>query len=92
MKHITVALTLLFLTGCVCFNPAHYEKIPVSVQTDRVINSLKELKNDIDKAGEENASVDQKLDRALTLAEKLDTLLQQLEAMFNSGKTVVKPQ
>lgn len=85
-----VFLTLLF-TGCVCLDPAHHRKTPPTVQTEKVIASLKQIKNDLDSAGDENENVSQKLDKALTLANKLDLLLEQLEVLFSDGKTTVKP-
>lgn len=92
MKTILYITLFSLLTGCVCLDPAHHKKVPPSVQTDKVIESLKNIRANIDQAGEENATVDQKLTKAISLAEKLDALLEQLEAMFNTGKTTVKPE
>lgn len=91
MKMILFLLILSLLTGCVCLDPAHHQKVPPSVQTERVIDSLKKIRTSLDEAGDENDNIDQKLTRALTLAEKLDVLLEQLESMFRDGKTTVKP-
>lgn len=91
MKYILLS-ALLFCSGCICLNPAHKKQEHPIVRTDKVIESLKQLKTDLDKAGEDSAGVDQKLDKALSLAEKLGIVLDQLDAMFSDGKTVIKPQ
>jgi len=91
MKYILLP-ALLLCSGCICLNPEHHRPTPPSVQTTEVIDSLKKLKTDLDQAGEDNASVDQKLERALTLAEKLGVILDQLESMFKDNKTTVKPE
>lgn len=92
MKTILFLFLFSLLTGCVCLDPAHHKKIPPSVQTDKVIESLKSIRTNLDQAGDENVTVDQKLSKAITLAEKLNTLLDQLEAMFSDGKTTIKPE
>lgn len=92
MKHFALLCCLCLLNGCVCLNSAHKAQQHPIVQTDKVIESLKQLKTDLDKAGEDSVGVDQKLERALSLAEKLGVVLDQLDAMFSNGKTVIKPQ
>lgn len=92
MKTVLYITLFSLLTGCICLDPAHHRKVPPSVQTDKVIESLKDIKTSLDQAGEENATVDQKLSKAITLAEKLNILLDQLEAMFSDGKTTIKPE
>lgn len=91
MKTIVYLSVFSLLTGCVCLDPDHHQNIPPKVQTEKVIESLKKIRTNLDEAGDENVTIDQKLTRALTLAEKLDILLEQLETMFNAGKTTVKP-
>jgi enamine deaminase RidA (YjgF/YER057c/UK114 family) len=81
-----------FLTGCVCLDPAHHKSVPPSVQTQKVVESLKNIRTSLDQAGEENATVEQKLTKAITLAEKLDVLLEQLDTMFSQGKSTIKPE
>lgn len=91
-KLVLPLIISLFCTSCVCLNPEHKREQHITVRTDKVIESLKQLKTDLDKAGEDSVGVDQKLDKALTLAEKLGVVLDQLEAMFSDGKTIIKPQ
>lgn len=91
MKTIVYLSVFSLLTGCVCLDSTHRQSIPPKVQTEKVIESLKKIRTNLDEAGDENVTIDQKLTRALTLAEKLDVLLEQLETMFNDGKTTVKP-
>ncbi len=63
---------------------------PPSVSTAQVIQSLTDTKTDLKVAGEQNTIVAQKIDKALTLAEKLDALLEQIEKETN--KNVIKPE
>lgn len=72
-------ISVVFLTGCVCLNPDHKKGTPPSVNTAEVINSLETTKTSLDDAGISNAKVDAKLDRAITLAEKLDEVIRQIE-------------
>lgn len=83
---------LLFLTGCVCLDPAHKRPVPPQVSTERVIESLKQVREELNTAGQENDNVSVKIDKALTLAEKLDNLLAQIEAMYSQGKSTIKPE
>lgn len=85
-------LSFLLLTGCVCLDPAHKRPIPPQVSTERVIDSLKQVREELNNAGQENDNVTVKIDKALTLAEKLDNLLAQIEAMYSQGKTTIKPE
>ena len=66
---------------------------PPSVSTAQVIESLTETKEVLVEAGEQNTIVAQKIDKALTLAERLDALLEQIEkeAQQQANKNVVKP-
>lgn len=92
MKTTLYLAIFSLLTGCVCLDPEHHKVVPPSVQTQKVVESLKNIRTSLDQAGEENASVDQKLTRAISLAERLDILLEQLETMFSQGKSTIKPQ
>lgn len=67
---------------------------PPSVSTAQVIESLNDTKEVLAEAGEQNTSVGAKIDRALTLAERLDALLEQIEreAAQQANKNVIKPQ
>ena len=66
---------------------------PPSVSTAQVIESLTETKEVLVEAGEQNTGVAQKIDKALTLAERLDALLEQIEkeGQQQANKNVVKP-
>ena len=76
----------LFLTGCICLNPDHRRSTPPMVNTDKVIDNLKETKNELLKAGEANTEVGKSVDKALTLAEKLNKILEELEQSKIEGK------
>lgn len=88
MKYILL-LALLFCAGCATTKPTP----PPTVSTALVIESLTDTKEVLTEAGEQNTSVAKKIDRALTLAEKLDALLEQIEkeAEQQANKNVVKP-
>ena len=80
----------IFLTGCVCLNPDHKRGTPPTVQTGQVISDLKETKEELVKAGEANTEVGKSVNKALTLAERLDTILEEIEKSQN--KNVIKPE
>jgi TolA-binding protein len=84
MKYILL-MALLFCTGCATTKQAP----PPSVSTAQVIESLSDTKEVLKEAGEQNTVVAQKIDKALTLAERLDALLEQIEK--ESNKNVIKP-
>jgi hypothetical protein len=81
-------ISIIFLTGCVCLNPDHKRGSAPTVETGKVIADLKETKDELIKAGEANTEVGKSVDRALTLAEKLDAILEELERSQN--KNVIK--
>lgn len=85
MKYITL-LALLFCVGC----STTKQVTPPTVSTAKVIESLTETKEVLTEAGEQNTLVGKKIDKALTLAEKLDALLEQIEKEAN--KNVIKPE
>lgn len=91
MKYLL--LTVLFLTGCVCLNPDHKKSAPPIANTNKIINSLEDTKNELTKAGDSNTIVGEKVDKALTLAERLEKLLQQIEEEKNTAdaKEIKKP-
>lgn len=68
-----------FLTGCVCLNPAHKNPAPPIAKTEELISSLEKTKTELDKAGESNTVIGEKVEKALTLTEKLSKLLEQIE-------------
>lgn len=52
---------------------------PPSVSTEQVIQSLNETKSELQEAGEQNTKVAKSIDKALTLAERLTALLDEIE-------------
>ena len=80
----------IFLTGCVCLNPEHKKSAPPIANTGEVINSLEKTKTALDQAGESNTIVGDKVEKALTLAERLENLLEQIEEE-SSSKLVKEP-
>jgi hypothetical protein len=88
MKYILL-LALLLCTGCATTK----QTPPPTVSTAQVIESLTETKEVLKEAGDQNTAVAQKIDRALTLAERLDALLEQIEkeAEQQANKNVIKP-
>jgi hypothetical protein len=89
MKYILI-LALLISAGC---QTTKQLTPPPSVSTAQVIVSLNNTKEALQEAGEQNTVVAQKIDRALTLAERLDALLEQIEkeAQLQANKNVIKP-
>lgn len=84
-----IFLALLLCAGCTTTKPTP----PPTVSTAQVIESLTDTKEVLVEAGEQNTAVAQKIDRALTLAERLDALLEQIEkeAAQQANKNVIKP-
>lgn len=78
MKYILL-LALLLFSGCVCLDPSHKKAAPPVANTDRVIESLERTKTDLNKIGESNTAIGNKVDKALNLSEKLAFLLDQIE-------------
>lgn len=89
MKILLSIFVLLFCVGCQTTKQAP----PPTVSTAQVIESLTETKETLKEAGEQNTVVAQKIDKALTLAEKLDALLEQIEkeAEQQANKNVINP-
>lgn len=85
MKYILLS-ALLFCAGCATTK----QTPPPTVSTAKVIESLTETKEVLTEAGEQNTAVAKQIDKALTLAERLDTLLEQIEKEAN--KNVIKPE
>ena len=80
----------LLMVGCVCLDPSHKQGNAPTVETGKVIEDLQGTKEELIRAGEANTAVGKSVDQALTLAQKLDTILEQLEKTQN--KNVVKPE
>ena len=88
MKHILILV--LLCAGCATTKK---QTLPPAVSTAQVIESLTDTKEVLAEAGEQNTSVGKKIDRALTLAEKLDALLEQIEKESQqANKNIVKPE
>jgi hypothetical protein len=89
MKILLFIFVLLFCVGC----QTTKQISPPTVSTARVIESLTETKETLKEAGEQNTVVAQKIDKALTLAERLDALLEQIEkeAEQQTNKNVINP-
>jgi hypothetical protein len=77
MKYLII-LSLVFITGCSSFQKKK-PTLPPSVSTAEVVRSLEDTKTELVKAGESNTVVAKKIDTALTLAERLEKLLEQIE-------------
>ena len=92
MRLALILCSVIFMTGCVCLDPAHKRPLPPQVNTEKVIESLKLVKDELNSAGQENENVSVKIDRALSLAERLDVLLEQIELLFAKDKLVLKPE
>jgi hypothetical protein len=89
MKYLSL-IFILFFTGCVCLDPAHKKSGPPIANTEEVIQSLEKTKSELDKAGESNTIVGEKVEKALTLADRLERLLEQIEEESNS-KLIKEP-
>ena len=89
MRCLLVLLTVL-CSGCVCLNPAHRQGNAPTVDTGKVVEDLKDTKQELLKAGEANTEVGKSVDKALTLAQKLDAILEEIERSQN--KNVIKPE
>jgi hypothetical protein len=78
MKYILLVALLFTTTGCVSLKNKKNAP-PPTVATTQVIDSLTETKKDLVKAGEANTKVAKNVETALTLAQRLETLLEQIE-------------
>jgi hypothetical protein len=66
----------MFLIGC---KTPQKVTPPPSVSTAEVVKSLEDTKTELKQAGESNTVVAKKIDSALTLAERLEKLLEEIE-------------
>lgn len=78
------------MTSCICLNPDHKKSGPPIAKTEQVINSLEKTQAELQKAGESNTIVGEKVDKALSLAERLQKLLEQISE--TESKTIKDPQ
>jgi inactivated superfamily I helicase len=79
----------MFLTGCICLNPDHKKSAPPIANTGEVISLLEKTKTELQKAGESNTVVGEKVEKALTLAERLEKLLEQIDQ--SESKIIKEP-
>jgi hypothetical protein len=89
MRYFLLIIILGLSTSC-----AHLKKKgvpPPSVSTAQVVESLEDTKSELAKAGESNTKVAANIDKALSLAERLEKLLEEIEKE-QSGKNVVKEE
>ena len=85
MKYFLILL--IFITSC-----THLPKkdaLPPSVSTAQVVQSLEETKSELEKAGESNTKVAVNINKALTLAERLEKLLEEIEKE-KSNKNIIE--
>jgi len=89
MKYLPL-LALLLCAGCATTR----QTPPPSVTTAKVIESLTDTQDILNDADKQNSEVARKIDKALTLAEKLDALLAEIEKESQpvSNKNVIKPE
>lgn len=86
-----IIIASLLIIGCSSLEKK--KVLPPSVSTNQVIESLTETKEELVQAGESNTKVANSINKALSLAEKLDALLEQIEKeqAASQNKTVIKP-
>ena len=89
MKCFLIIIALVFVTGCASLKKGGVQ--PPSVSTAQVVTSLEETKSELAQAGESNSKVAANIDKALSLAERLEKLLEEIEK-DTANKNVVKPQ
>jgi len=78
MKHIFLVFLIIFLAGCETFNKKK-QPVPPSVNTVQVIDALNDTKKELMQAGEANTKVAKNVETALSLAQRLEKLLEQIE-------------
>jgi hypothetical protein len=84
MKWLCLVIVSLFVLGCA--NNSKNKKIVPSVSTAEVVKSLEETRVELKEAGESNTVVSKKIDSALSLAERLEKLLEEIEKETNTTK------
>jgi len=78
MRYILVLALLFGMTGCESLRKKK-QVTPPSVSTTQVIDALTDTKQELAKAGEANTKVAKNVETALTLAQRLEVLLEQIE-------------
>jgi hypothetical protein len=89
MRYFLLIILITLCTGCANFRKK--ELLPPSVSTAQVVQSLEETKSELEKAGESNTKVAANIDKALSLAERLEKLLEQIEKE-TANKNVIKSE
>jgi hypothetical protein len=84
-------LLIILILGTGCANLKQKDSLPPSVSTANVIESLEETKSELVQAGESNTKIAANIDKALSLAERLEKLLEQIEKE-TANKNVIKPE
>jgi uncharacterized protein YceK len=92
MKILLLLAIILLIAGCSSLEKG--KETPPSVSTANVIQSLTDTKEVLTEAGEQNTVVAKKIDKALSLAERLDALLEQIEkeAADQANKNIINPE
>ena len=87
---VLFALTAISLVACKTTKP---DPEPPSVSTEEIIKSLKETQEHLDGVGLDSSRMGLSVDRALTLAERLEILLEKIEQEQRKyrGKNVIPP-
>lgn len=87
---LIIVIGFLLLVGCTAIEKK--KQTPPSVSTGQVIQSLNDTKTELEQAGQANTKVAANIDKALTLAQRLDALLEKIEQEQNasSDKNIVK--
>jgi hypothetical protein len=88
MRYFLILL-IFIVTGCA--NLKKKELSQPSVTTAQLVKSLEDTKSELEQAGESNTKVAANIDKALTLAERLEKLLEQIEKE-TANKNVIKPE
>lgn len=90
-KLIILPILTYFCVGCAT-TKVKQTTLP-SVETAQVVTSLENTKNELQQAGDANTKVATSIDKALSLAERLQILLDQIEKEQQSqaSKTVLPP-
>jgi redox-regulated HSP33 family molecular chaperone len=86
-----IIIACLMVIGCTALDKK--KEIPPTVSTGQVIQSLNDTKTELKEAGEANTKVAVNIDKALSLAQRLDVLLQQIEKeqQTTANKNIIKP-
>ena len=89
MRYSLLIILLALGTGCTSLKNKNVT--PPSVSTAQVVTALEETRSELEQAGESNTKVAANIDKALSLAERLEKLLEEIE-QETANKNVVKPE